>query len=366
VVAPLPGFTLPCIPAQLCGVGLPAIGGSVTSIGGSVAKLAAEGVLDAITSALSSSASWLLGHLIDLIDRAAPVNLGTTWFSNRESAMVDLLELVVLPLLMAATAAAVLRQDLRRLARIWAVGLPVAAVAGVGGVQFADLALSATDAMCQAISNGPNGQLSGRFSNVMFAGVLTGAPQVIQVIVFVLMIAGAVLVWIELLLRAAAVYIAMFFMPLALAAYVWPATANLTKRTVEVLVALILSKFVIVAALTLGLTALSSGTSADDAVAAGAILLIAGFAPFTLLRLAPVVEGAAIAHLEGVSRRPFRAASRAAAVAATPAQNPAARLLLSRMRPSTAPGEPSPVLAVPLPQATADYPPPTRGSGTDV
>ncbi len=77
------------------------------------------------------------------------------------------------------------------------------------------------------------------------------------------------------------------------------------------LVALILSKFVIVAALTLGLAAMASGTSADDAVAGGAILLIAGFAPFTLLRLAPIVESAAIAHLEGMSRRPFRAASRA-------------------------------------------------------
>ncbi len=114
--------------------------------------MAAEGVLDAITSALSSSASWLVGHLIDLVDQAAPVNLGTSLVLEQGDRHGDLLELVVLPLLMAATAAAVLRQDLRRLARIWAVGLPVAAVAGVAGVQFADLALSATDAMCQAVS----------------------------------------------------------------------------------------------------------------------------------------------------------------------------------------------------------------------
>jgi hypothetical protein len=365
VIAPLPGISLPCFPSQICSVVLPSLGGSAASIGGSVAKVAAEGVLDALTSALSSSASWLLGHLIDLINQAAPVNLGTAWFSSRERAMVDLLELVVLPVLMAATAAAVLKQDLRRLGRIWAVGLPVALIAGVGGVQFADLALSATDAMCQLVSAGGNGQLSGRFSDVMFAGLLNGAPQVIQLIVFVLMIVGAVLVWIELLLRAAAVYIAMFFMPLALAAYVWPATANIAKRTVEVLVALILSKFVIVAALTLGLAALSTGTSADDAISASAILLIAGFAPFTLLRLAPVVEAAAIAHLEGVSRRPFRAASRAASFVAAPAQNPAARLLLSRMGPATAPAGPSPVFAAPLPQARADYPPTSREGSED-
>ena len=32
------------------------------------------------------------------------------------------------------------------------------------------------------------------------------------------------MVWLELVVRAAAIYVAVFFMPLALAGYVWPAT----------------------------------------------------------------------------------------------------------------------------------------------
>lgn len=348
-----PGIALPCLVPEICS-GLPSLGGSV---GGSIASAAASGVLDAIASALSASASWLLGHLIDLVNEAAPVNLGTTWFLDRESAMADLLELVVLPVLMAATISAVIRQDLKRLARVWMVGLPVAAVAGVAGVQLADLALSATDAMCQVVIDANRGQISGRFSDVMFAGLVTGAPVVIQVVVFVLLIVGSVLVWIELLLRASAVYIAMFFMPLALAAYIWPATAVMARRTVELVAALILSKFVIVAALTLGLAALAAGTTTDDDIAAGAILLIAGFAPFSLLRLAPIVETAAIAHLEGVSRRPFRAASRAAtAVAPGAAQHPVARMMFAKMRGSGAAPGPSPVVPQPLPQRLPDYP----------
>lgn len=353
MIAAYPGIAIPCVVPEIC-PGLPSLGGSA---GGSIASAAANGVLDAMASALSSSASWLLGHLIDLVNEAAPVNLGTTWFLDRESAMADLLELVVLPVLVAATAAAVLRQDLKRLARVWLVGLPVAAVAGVAGVQFADLALSATDAMCRVVVDGNGGQISGRFSDVMFDGVVTGAPVVIRVVVFALLIVGSVLVWIELLLRASAVYIAMFFMPLALTAYIWPATAVMARRTVELVVALILSKFVIVAALTLGLAALAAGTTTDDDVAAGAILLMAGFAPFCLLRLAPIVETAAIAHLEGVSRRPFRAASRTAtAMAPGAAQHPAARMLLSKMRGSGPDPRPSPVVPQPLPQRRPDYP----------
>jgi hypothetical protein len=362
VIAPNPGITIPCLAAGICSA-LPSLG---SSLGGSIANAAASGVLDAIASALSASAAWLLGHLIDLVNETSPVDLGSTWFLDRESAMASLLELVVLPLLMAATAGAVLRQDLKRLARVWIVGLPVAAVVGVLAVQFADVALSATDAMCAMVINGSGGQISGRFSDIMFDGLVTGAPLVVRVVVFMLLIVGSVLVWIELLLRASAVYIAMFFMPLALAAYVWPPTAVMARRTLELVAALILSKFVIVAALTLGLAALASGTSTDDDIAAGAILLLAGFAPFCLLRLAPIVETAAIAHLEGASRRPFRAASRAAtAVVPGAAQHPAARMLLAKMRGSSGELRPSPVGPQPLPQRRPDYPTTADGDARD-
>ncbi len=353
-----PGITLPCLVPEIC-PGLPSLGGSV---GGSIASAAASDVLSAIASALSAGASWLLGHLIDLVNGAAPVDLGTTWFLNRESAMADLLELVVLPVLMAATAAAVLKQDLKRLARVWLVGLPVAAVAGVAAVQLADIALSATDAMCEVVIDGNRGLISARFSDLIFSGLVSGAPVAIQLVVLMLLIVGSVLVWIELLLRASAVYIAMFFMPLALAAYIWPATAAMARRTVELVAALILSKFVIVAALTLGLAALEAGTTTDDDIAAGAILLLAGFAPFCLLRLAPIVETAAIAHLEGVSRRPFRAASRAAtAVAPGAGQHPVARMMLAKMRGSGSEPEPSLVVSQPLPQRLPDYPTTAEG-----
>jgi len=44
--------------------------------------------------------------------------------------------------------------------------------------------------------------------------------------------------------------------------------------------------------------------------------LLASFAPFVLLRFAPIIEGAAISQLEGVSRRPVNAARAAAGRAA--------------------------------------------------
>ena len=357
MIAAPPTGLIPCFVNPLC-----VASGGVASLSSEVAKVAATGVLDVISSALSAAAAWLLGHVIDLVTHSAPVHLGSKWFVQEEGAMATLLELVVLPILMAATIGSVLRQDTRRLGRVWCVGLPVASLVGVAGIQFAGLALSATDAMCQVVTGASQASLGARFSDLEVTALLSGAPQIVAMVVFSLLIVGCILVWIELLLRAAAVYLALFFMPLALAGYIWPATVATAKRAVEILVALILSKFVIVASLVLGVSALAGGRSADDALVASAILLIAGFAPFCLLRLAPIVEAAAIGHLEGLARRPFRAAGRAAsAVAAGPSQIPVAGFLLSRVRGSDR-GDSQPVAAQPLPQRRPDYR--TSGVGT--
>jgi hypothetical protein len=98
---------------------------------------------------------------------------------------------------------------------------------------------------------------------------------------------------------------------------VWPATLRWARRLVELLAVLILSKFVIVAVLSLAASALASGASGGGlaALLAGAsLLLLAALAPYSLLRLVPFVEAGAAGHLEGVaSSLPGRAAHTAGA-----------------------------------------------------
>ena len=73
---------------------------------------------------------------------------------------------------------------------------------------------------------------------------------------------------------------------------------------VETVAALVLSKFVIVAVLSLAVGALgTSDGSISSELAGGALLLLAGFAPFTLLRLVPMMESGAVQQLEGVRHR---------------------------------------------------------------
>ena len=139
-------------------------------------------------------------------------------------------------------------------------------------------------------------------------------------LIALLIAVAAFVLWLELLIRAAAVYVAVLFLPLALATLVWPAVSHWCRRLVETLAALILSKFVIVATLSLAAGAVSSGTAGtgdhgsgfSSVLAGGALLLMATFVPFAILRMIPAVEAGAVAHLDGLRERGTAAMTRRA------------------------------------------------------
>ena len=109
--------------------------------------------------------------------------------------------------------------------------------------------------------------------------------------------------WLELLMREAAVYVIVLMLPLFFAALVWPARRVWAVRAVELLVAVILSKFAIVAVLSLGGAALGHTLIAGPAaeLQGATLILLAAFSPWALIRLLPLHELAA--GLEGMRAR---------------------------------------------------------------
>jgi len=93
--------------------------GLIPNIGADISKAAASAVLEAVRSAVVDAANWLVAHVVDLVLETSSVNLSAGWFQHEFSIMESELLLVVLPILMAATIGPVLRQDLRRLVRVW-------------------------------------------------------------------------------------------------------------------------------------------------------------------------------------------------------------------------------------------------------
>ncbi len=279
---------------------------------------------------LAAIGAWVIGGAKFALDETAKVlsqtttpQLRSTWFSSAYWRMTAIAAVLTLPFLFAAAIQALLRSDLALLARAALCYLPVALLAVSIAAPLTMLLLSASDELSAFVSSAAGqagARLMGRGAALLGAlTVLSGSPF-IAFLVGVLTASAALVLWLELLIREVAVYVIVLMLPLVFAAFVWPARRVWAVRAVELLVALILSKFAIVAVLSLGGAALTgSGLHSVTGSLAGIVLLLMGaFAPWVLLRLVPLAElasGAAGAlRTEGrvAMRTPVRTAAASA------------------------------------------------------
>jgi hypothetical protein len=340
-MSPLVG--LPALPAAVCssaagalgGTGLGAacsvahgVSGSIGSAAGSVVGFGVGSVLDAVSSWVTSGAVWLLGQIGGVLSATTAVDLGAPWFAAHYATMVALAGVVILPLLLLGVVQALYRQSAAMLMRSVLVHVPLAVLLTAVAVTLVQTGLAVTDSLCATVSQGA-GLDTGHFMATVTTALAPvqgsaepgSAPTFVLFLGGIAVVVGAVMVWLELLLRSAAVYVAVLFLPLALAGLAWPAIAHWSRRLVDTLAALVLSKLVIVAVLSLAAGALASGTGSTptgaarsgggfaSVLAGAALLLLAAFAPWSLFRLLPFIEAGAVGHLEGLAQRARHQAS---------------------------------------------------------
>lgn len=291
----------------------PVPGGIVGPVNSSAAAGAVNSSVSSVTGAIaqsfSSAAAWVLNEVGSVITSSTSVDLSARWFSSHYETMALLAALVVAPLAAVTVVQAVVRQDLSLLVRCLLVNLPMSLLAMGIAVELTQLGLAAVDQMCTAVTAGTHADLTGLFTNMerwFEQGSATGPalPGVVVLVVGCMVVFGGISIWLEMALRTASIYLAVLFLPMSLAATVMPATIPWCRRMVETLAALVFSKLVVVAALSLALSAGGDPSAGfGDVVEGCALLLMAAFAPFALLRLIPVVEAGAVHHLEGLSRR---------------------------------------------------------------
>jgi hypothetical protein len=284
--------------------GLGGIGSSIFSSGASAA-------LDALSSWVASGSTWLLGQIGSAFDATTKVSLDAPWFLTRYRSMEGLLAVAALPLLIAASIQALVQQKASVLLRAALVQLPLAMLLAGAAVELTGMALSTTDELAAAVSSATPGALSSLTGSL--ATALVGAtaasgsamPSFVAMLCAALVAAASLVLWIELALRAAAIYVVVLFLPLALACSVWPALSSWCRRLVETLVALILSKLVVVVVLDAAVGALGTqqGRGFATVISGIALLALATLAPFTLLRLLPIFEASAALQLEGLRQR---------------------------------------------------------------
>ena len=286
---------------------------ALTGGGGAAAKaLTAGAVVASLVAWVAGGAKVVLNETASVISTTTRPQLQSTWFSSTYWRMAAISALLTLPFLFAAAVQAVMHSDMAMLARSALGYLPLGLLAVAIAAPLTTLLLAASDEL-SAIVSGASGNAGATFlSHVGFVSAgLTHLSGSTFVLLFagLLTVAATITLWIELLIRSAAVYVVVLMLPLFFAALVWPARRVWAVRAVELLVALIISKFAIVAVLSLGAAALGHTTipSVTQMLEGATLVMLAAFSPWALLRLLPLHELSG--GLDGLRSRPQLLAS---------------------------------------------------------
>ncbi|MGH9137905.1 MAG: hypothetical protein ACRD0G_12790 [Acidimicrobiales bacterium] len=307
-----------------------------------------EKVIGGLVAWVLDGVAWVVGAVFGFIDTSTSPTVTAAWFVGDGSrpgpykVMLSVAAALLLLFVFAGLIQGVLAGDVAGMGRRIVLDLPLAIGGMVSTVAITQLLIDLTDALSDGILSSFGTEIRAFMDGVASVGNLTGGVAT-ALVVFLLglftLLAGLV-IFIELVIRSALIYLVVGLCPLAFAALLWPATRGVLRKTLELLCALIVSKVVISLALAIGAAALGGAGSApspapeiappaatasaapaveSDAatVTAAAGVLLAGlatlavacFSPFVILRLFPVVEGAIVA--QGLRSGPLRTAQSA-------------------------------------------------------
>jgi hypothetical protein len=290
-----PGGLIGCIPSP----------GDVLS---GAARTAGGGVMKVFTVFFTDGATWFLDRLQELLTAADRPDLSAGWWVQRYNLMLALAAVVAAATLLLALMDAAAKGSPEGLGRALLADVPVAGLVGgtaplviqylvdvadwLSGRLLQDLGVDAAKAL------GHSAQWFTTFSTAATGNPT--APLAAGLVAALLTIFAAFLIFLELMLRANAIYLIAALIPVVYAVRVWPAARAVGRRTTEVLVAVIFTQPVVALAVGMGAAAGASLGGVGDAtfkefgtaIAGAVLLLLAALAPWGMVALMPGLEAA--------------------------------------------------------------------------
>jgi hypothetical protein len=311
------------IARRICQLGQGAshsVNGAISGAASNIVSAAGDSALRSFTAAVASAGNWFLGKVGALINGTTSPNVvNAKWFGSQYRVMLALAVVIALPVLLVSVAQSIVRVDAMQAIRSAFVFLPIAAIFSAVAPAIAQLLIDSSDWMSTAIGHNATASAqnfmtqTGSWLGAVGAGTVNPAVPVFGVLLgAIVVVLGAFSIWLELLLRSAAIYVAVLFLPLGFAAMVWPAGWRWCRRLIEFLIAIIFAKVFIVAIIDMAAAGLGAGglASFEGVLAGGALLLMAAFTPIALLRLIPLAEAAVVTA--GQQRAALRQATQGA------------------------------------------------------
>lgn len=305
----------------------------VSGFVGGVATAGFEVIIGGLTAWIIDAVVWVVGGVFNFFIDSTDPNVQADWFVTGDGPYATTVSIgasLLLLFVLAGIIQGTLNGDVGGMLRRIALELPVSIIGMIGLVTITQVLIRLTDALSGQVLDSFEEDITEFSAVVTSLSSLAGGPAtafVVFVLGLVTVLAGLVLVA-ELVVRAALIYIVVALAPLVLATRLWPATKGATRKLLELLVALIVSKLVIAIALAVAAAAAvgsgsggevtslpepevfaeDPGGSVSQAVGvlltAAAAFGVSAFSPLLIARLLPLTEAAVVA--QGVRGGPVR------------------------------------------------------------
>jgi hypothetical protein len=311
LVAGLPGRALAAPIGQAtgnsCQGGPAAVLGCLASprrLAGAVVQSVGSQVMAGVTGWITDAASWFLAHVQELLVGTTGPDLGASWWVDRYRLLLAFAALVAATTLLIAIVDAAVKGSWEGLARALGVDVPVAAISGSATPVLVGYLIQVADWLSARLLEGfGHDSVTALQNTATWFGSFGQAggpmmPLFLGALLALVAILGGVLVSLELMLRANAIYLVTALIPVAYALRVWPALQPLARRTIEVLVAVIMAQPVVALAISIGARAGANlgvpgqrpTVEFGRALTGTVMLLLAALAPWAILHLLPALE----------------------------------------------------------------------------
>ncbi|GAA3539305.1 type IV secretion system protein [Nocardioides daeguensis] len=270
---------------------VPVISG-VCDVAGEAAGALVSAPFDWLAQAMGNAAGWMFESVWTVFDSTTMVDVTSSQYTKVYNILFGVAVFVMLGFFMLQVIGGMIRREPAALTRA-ALGLAKSILGSFVALALLASALEITDQLCIGIVHaaGTNMSEMGDRIGLLTAGLVginvaaPGAGAILTIFLAGLALGAAVIVWISLLIRKALLLVAIVFAPIALAGSSWDQTRGWLSKWAQFVIALILSKVVLVVIFLLATAQVSAPIDADlqsvsEPIAGVVLMLIAGFAPY--------------------------------------------------------------------------------------
>ncbi|MDR1188518.1 MAG: conjugal transfer protein TrbL [Bifidobacteriaceae bacterium] len=276
---------------------------TVCDVAGEGAATLVSAPFDWLAQAMGSAAAWLFEEVWAVFDTTTLVDVTSAGYRKVYGLVFGVAVFVMLGFFCFQLLGALARKDASALGRA-VTGLGKSVLGSFAALAVTGLLLEAVDQVCVGIVQAAGETMESMGSRIalLAAGIgavsLTapGAGAIIGIFLAGLAISAALVVWFSLLIRKALLLVAVVLAPFALAGQSWDAARGWFGNWASFVVAMALSKLVLVVTLLVAVTQTASPIAPDlqsvsEPIAGVVLMLVAAFAPYMSYKMVSFMGG---------------------------------------------------------------------------